>query len=720
MSICQNPKRGASFRSALLVSALTVSTGASFANELAEEKREDTITVYGTSNPIPVFEYPGQVSVIDREAIDTFAPSSPSDMLRDVPGVDFAGGPRRTGEAPSIRGLSGENVLILLDGARQSFISAHDGRFFLDPEIIGTAEVVRGPASALYGSGAVGGVLAFETVDAADLLRDGETWGARLRGGYQSVNEEGFGTLTAFGEHQGLDVLASFGLRQSSDISLGSGADLPSDDEIETGLVKFGYTFTDAFSADVSWQRFANSAIEPNNGQGTLGTGDELLDRDVDKDITSELWRTGLNFDPSSDLIDANLTVYQSTSSVDEFDPTTGRTTIREIETTGLSLRNAARFRLGDIAATFTLGGDWYEDEQTGTDTDSEGGERAGVPDGGSEFMGVFVQLEAEIDRPLGLPGSLTLIPSVRYDEFESQADLDADASQDDAISPRFAASYGPTPWFRIFGSYSEGFRAPSINELYLDGVHFSVPHPSLFDPAMGQFVFVSNNFVPNADLEPESSETIEFGAGVDFRDTLSDGDRLQGKISYYQSDVEDLINLTVDFAYDATCFAPPNYFPCTAGTTNSANVDSAELEGVEAEFAYDADRFYGRLTYASIDGTDNATGEDVGALTPDRLALDFGVKATEWNLRFGARLQIAGEFERRSLDAEGALVVAEERDGYTVMDLYTTWRPGFAEDLRFDIGVDNIFEEDYERVFAGVSEPGRNFKIAASYQFGG
>ena len=705
-------------RTTLFLSAFALSTGQANA-EGEDEKREDAITVYGTSNPIAVIDYPGQVTVIDREAIDTFSPSSPSDLLRDVPGVDFAGGPRRTGEAPSIRGLSGENVLILLDGARQSFISAHDGRFFLDPEIIGTAEVVRGPASALYGSGAVGGVLAFETLDAEDLLRDGEHWGARIRGGYQSVNEESFGTLTAFGQNAGLDVIASFGLRQSGDIELGSGADLPSDDEIETGLVKLGYSFNEAFSADVSWQRFANSAIEPNNGQGTLGTGDALLDRNVDKDIESEIWRTGLNFNPATDLIDTQFTYYQSTSSVDEFDPTTDRTTIREIETTGLSLRNASRFTIGGVQSTFTLGGDWYEDEQTGSDTTSIDGARAGVPNGSSEFMGVFAQLEAEIDRPFGLPGNLILIPSVRFDEFESTAALDAEDSKDDEVSPRFAASYGPVEWLRIFGSYSQGFRAPSINELYLDGVHFSVPHPTLFNPAMGQFVFVSNNFVPNSALKPESSETVEFGVGVDFSDAFVGGDRFQGKVSYYQSDVEDLINLTVNFAYDPTCFAPPGFFPCSAGTTNSANVDSAELEGIEAEFAYDADRFYGRATFATIEGTDNATDEDVGALTPDRFALDLGVKVPEWNARFGTRIQIAGEFERQALNSDGVLTVTEERDGYTALDLYASWSPGFAEGLRFDVGVENVFEEDYERVFAGVSEPGRNFKIAASYQLG-
>jgi len=186
----------------------------------------DVITVYGTSNPLPAFDYPGQVSVITRDDIDTFAPSAMSDLLRDIPGLEFSGGPRRTGESPALRGLGGENVLILLDGARQSFISAHDGRFFIDPGLLRSAEVVRGPASALYGSGAVGGVLAFETIDAADLLDDGETAGVRFRVGYQGVNEESVASVTSFTRQGNLDAVISFGVRNSGDIALGSGAEI--------------------------------------------------------------------------------------------------------------------------------------------------------------------------------------------------------------------------------------------------------------------------------------------------------------------------------------------------------------------------------------------------------------------------------------------------------------------------------------------------------------
>lgn len=709
-------------RSCLLLSAAAFAFAAlpALAEEAPEEaeQREETVTVYGTSNPLPVFDYPGQVTVISRDTLELIQPSAMSDLLRDVPGLQFSGGPRRTGETPSIRGLGRENVLVLLDGARQSFSSAHDGSFFLDPELVRTAEVVRGPASALYGSGAVGGVLAFETVNAADLLREGESFGGRLRTAYQSVNEEWLGSATVYGRSGNLDALAGLGFRQSGDIALGSDIDLPSDDEITTGIIKLGYQFTDALSGEVAWQKFINNAVEPNNGQGTLGTGDATLDRDVDKDISSELWRGAVRYNPSSDLIDAKLTVYQSTTGVDEFDATVPRTTLREIETTGVSLRNASRFLLGPVETTLTVGGDWYEDSQTGTDSTAAGGVRGGVPNGSAEFAGIFIQAEAEVERPFGLPGRVIVIPGIRHDSFESSSDLSPDKASDDKLSPRLGASYAPVEWLRLYASYAEGFRAPSINELYLDGVHFSVPHPTLFNPSLGRFVFVNNNFVPNADLKPESSETVEVGFGLDFRNVLTREDRFQGKLSYFESDVSDLINLTVDFSYDPTCFAGPSFFPCTAGTTNSANIAGASLEGWEAEAFYDAPLWFARATLSTIEGTDTATGEDLGTLTPDRLTLDTGIKLSSWNARIGTRIQVTDEFERRALSG-GSLTVAERRAGYVVLDLYGSWRPQFAPNLRIDAGVDNLLDHDYDRVFEGVSEPGRNFKIALSWQFG-
>lgn len=698
--------------------------GSESVQEQSDEQIE-TMTVYGTTNPLPVFDYPGHVTVVDRDELEARAPSSIADALRDVPGLDFRGGPRRTGELPAIRGLTGENVLVLLDGARQNFISAHDGRFFVDPELVGRVEVLRGGASALYGSGAVGGVLAMTSVAASDLS-DGP-WGFRFRAGYQSVNDESLGSATAFASLGGFDGIASFGIRQSGDISLGSGIDLPSDDEIDTALVKGRKALSEALSVDFSWQRFGNKAIEPNNGQGTLGTGNDLLDREVDKDIDSNTYKAGLAYYPlDNDWLALDMTAYVSNTDVGEFDPTVPRTTVREIDTVGFNLRNASRIVLGGVDTTLTVGADWYRDEQNGADNRTAHGNRDGVPDAESEFTGVYGQLEALIDTSVG---RFLLIPGVRYDRFDnSSGAVGADSNEDQAVSSRFSASFSPSSldWLNFFGIYSEAFRAPSVNELYLTGVHFSVPHPVLFNPRRGSFVFASNNFMSNAALVPEQTETFEFGFGLDFSSILAEGDRAQVKLSRFDTEADDLIGISVIARPDPLCFAPPFFQPCTFGTTESANINQAELSGWEAELSYRAARLYARLAFASIEGSDTATGEDLGSLTPDRVALDVGVNLRKADARLGLRWQFADDFKRHAvgadnidgLTASGGLVVAEERDGYSVVDLYATWRPRIAQQrLRIDLGIDNLTNEDYERVFQNVSEPGRNYKLAVSWQ---
>ena len=158
-----------------------------------------TMSVTATRNPTDAFEYPGMVTVIGREELETYQASTPDDVLQFVPGVEFVGGPRRTGESPTIRGFSGPDVIILIDGARQNFNSGHNGSFYLDPSVLREIEVLRGPASSLYGSGGTGGVIEFRTINAADFLKPGETAGFVVGTGYQTVNREIMGTTTVFG-----------------------------------------------------------------------------------------------------------------------------------------------------------------------------------------------------------------------------------------------------------------------------------------------------------------------------------------------------------------------------------------------------------------------------------------------------------------------------------------------------------------------------------------
>ncbi len=303
----------------------------------------DTISVTATRNPIKAFEYPGMVSVIGREGIQTRQPSTPDDILKFVPNVEFTGGPRRTGETPSIRGFSGPDVIVMFDGARQNFGSAHDGRFFIDPSLLKSVEVLRGPASSLYGSGGTGGIIEFRTMGAADFLAPGETVGATISGGYQTVNRERLGTLTGYARPvDGLDFVGSVTKRDSGSIELGDGNELTNtDDNIIAGFAKAGFKFADHHLIEGLFISFNNDAEEPNNGQGA-GESDS-----VDKDIRSNTFRAAYSYNNSADnLFDLDLVTYYTDFQADELRLDVlgvgpiGELLKRDVNTTGVRLDN--------------------------------------------------------------------------------------------------------------------------------------------------------------------------------------------------------------------------------------------------------------------------------------------------------------------------------------------------------------------------------------------
>ncbi len=115
------------------------------------------------------------------------------------PGVSF----QERGDDPAtvinIRGLQDfGRVAVVVDGARQNYQrTGHNanGSFFLDPELIGGVDVVRGPTANIYGSGAIGGVVSFRTKDIDDVVRPGERWGVDMSGSYGSNKDRGMASV---------------------------------------------------------------------------------------------------------------------------------------------------------------------------------------------------------------------------------------------------------------------------------------------------------------------------------------------------------------------------------------------------------------------------------------------------------------------------------------------------------------------------------------------
>jgi hemoglobin/transferrin/lactoferrin receptor protein len=622
----------------------------------------DPITVYATLSPIESFDYPGQVSVIDSERLVSLQPSSIGDVLQGVPGVTVDGGPRRSGQVPAIRGFTDEDVLLLVDGVRQSFVSGHDGRLFIDPSLLKQAEVVRGPISSLYGSGALGGVIALTTVDAKDFLDPGETAGVQVRTGFQSANEEFFITTTAFTRSKDgrFDIVGSLTYRDTGDIELGNGVTLPDDHEIASGMLKGTVELSPGLSLSTSWIRYRDDAVTPENPQGNRIPGipddDGLIPVDVFRKVQSDTVQATLAYKPDGNpYVDGKIQTYWTRTEVEKDEVDTTRIVSREVETIGIKADNRSRFDLSDnTKLTLTYGAEIYRDEQVGKDNTTANGLWPGVPGATANFAGVFTQAEFKFLSPAGLPGELTVLPGVRFDSFSSDTDGFA-SNEDTAVSPKLGLSYKPVGWLNLFGNYGEAFRAPSFNELYADGVHFPL--------GPGR----NNVFIANPDLKPQDGATIEGGIGLEFKDVASAGDSFRVKGSYWKSKVENFIDIEVLGFSDGGCFDP---FPSTPCTSQFYNVGHAELDGFELEARYDNGRFYGIATYATIDGRDLDNGAFLGILQPNKFYLDLGVKFPEYWTRVGTRLTWAGDFTKVD-DA------SEARDSYNTVGLYASIEPG-------------------------------------------
>jgi hemoglobin/transferrin/lactoferrin receptor protein len=164
----------------------------------------DEITVSATRIAQPVADVPASVSVLRLN--DLLNPvANLRDLARGEPGVSVPAAFGATGNAPrnfpaarsvNIRGLDGNRVLIQVDGVRQpeqfTFGNAQlIGRDYFEPSLYRTAEILKGSASALYGSDAVGGVLSFLSPAPTALLAGAKRdWLGGVSSTYASATRE--------------------------------------------------------------------------------------------------------------------------------------------------------------------------------------------------------------------------------------------------------------------------------------------------------------------------------------------------------------------------------------------------------------------------------------------------------------------------------------------------------------------------------------------------
>jgi hemoglobin/transferrin/lactoferrin receptor protein len=297
----------------------------------------DTITVAASKTEERAIDALAPVSVVTLEQIQGLQPKRLADIFYNVPGVSFQDRGDDPATAINIRGLQDfGRVAVVVDGARQNYQrTGHNanGSFFLDPELVGGVEIVRGPTANIYGSGAIGGVVSFRTKDIQDVVRPGERWGVDLTGSYGTNRNRGLGSV--FGGvrvNPDVDVFGGAVYRTQDNYKDGNGTEIGNTgNEIAGGLFKL--TVRPAAGHEIKFggvfQDYKYSIGQQNRGPTTTLAplaaiaGSSVYASDAKNYTGTITWKYSR---PDDMLFDWNATVYGNRTDNDQIKTYNNRT----------------------------------------------------------------------------------------------------------------------------------------------------------------------------------------------------------------------------------------------------------------------------------------------------------------------------------------------------------------------------------------------------------
>lgn len=660
----------------------------------------DTINVTATKTEEKAIDALGPVTTVTAQDIKRFQSGTIADAMRSVPGVNFQESLNDPGQSVNIRGLQDfGRVNVLVDGARQNYqISGHNanGAFYLDPEFVSQIDVVRGPISNIYGSGAIGGVVAFRTKDVDDVLKPDEKYGVLQRMGIGTNGQHFFNsTAAAFRISPNVEAFGQFVYRSSSAYRDGAGVKVnDTGNELVGGLGKIRIRPAEGHEITLSGMKqgyqFANS--------GTSTTGSRFWD-----DVKTDTYTIGYRFTPTGNpLVDLSAKgYYTQTNNVQTLiQPTTtyyalkaypGSKLSDKIRTRGFDINNTSRFSTWVFDHTLTVGGDSSWDRVNTVDY-AGGYVSALTPSGDRRLSGAFVQDEIRFDRWARVLGAL------RYDNYALSGG--SYSSSGGRLSPKIIAGISPLQGFEIYGSYSEGYRAPAITETLIAGAH---PFPAF-------------NILPNPTLKPEVAHNLEAGVNIKYDDVLTPGDKLRGKFNVFQNQISNFIDMTqtgtaylVPFipGYPVSTCATRPYLCFSIQSYQYQNVANARISGFEGEAAYDWRWGFVSVSGTSITGFNVATGVPLNSVYPSRLSSTLGFRFLNDSLTVGGRYTYV---------ARSPTTVTTPSKSYGLVDLFANYE--FDENIRADVALSNIFNRTYTQYLSLLPSAGFTAKFAVSVRF--
>lgn len=616
-------------------------------------------------------------SVVSREQLDQqYQADRASDILRTIPGVTTQDRSKDTAESINIRGLQDfGRVNVLIEGARQNFQKSDhgaNGQFYIEPEMLKKVEVTRGPTATIYGSGAIGGVVAFELLDADDILRPGEYMAARSRTRYSTNGVSWLESGTGAVKVGNFDMVVQGNGRWVNDYEDGAGRKVPnSADETHSYLGKARWRPAAGHQITTSIVDYRSSFIDSVNSNAT-GTR-------LDTDVENRQYTLGYTFArPDTPLVDFSGKVYHVETSLDQLrlsGSATGTRRTFAIETDGIDVNNTSRFNFGQTKIAFTYGGDAFEDRVKNSDPGGNGDEL--TPSGRRNVQGAFLQSHVTFFD------MFDIIAAMRYDSYELEGGKTH--LEGDRVSPKITAGVTPIRGITFFATYAEGYRAPAVTETLISGAH---PPPAAFP------------LLPNPNLLPEVAHNIEGGINLKYNKIFSERDAFRAKLVAFQNKVDDYIDgVTI---LDGT---PPLGF-----RFQYQNIANAKLEGLELEAIYDARFWFLGFSAAHIRGTNEDTGAPLLTIPADQIVVTAGIRALNEKLIAGARARFVDDHHRVPTGATPA-------DAFTVVDLFTQYEVNNSITLNFN--VDNLFDANYIQYRDQSFSPGLNAKFTLTMRLG-
>ncbi len=671
----------------------------------------DTVVVVASRVPEPLVQVVSSVSVIERQDMERRLDQDIGDLTRYLPGVRVDADSNRFGrQGFVIRGLGGNRVRVEIDGvplpdafAVGQFASA--GRDLVDLEAIERVEFLRGPASTLYGSDALAGIVAFRTRDPQDLLARGTddsvfglrgAWAGRdnsrlLGASWAGGAEDGWQGMVLAARREGQEtensawreedranpaeyarnaVLAKF-VREAGAFGRWSlvldhsrGRQETEVDSLEFGPGRFATTY--ALDADDSSRRDRLSLAAEWDAPLPWLDHLELMVYGQDSDIRQDSLQFRLpdNATPFESLRWRRFEFNQRERGLDlvgvsegEFAGAAHRQVFGlELERTDYSgLRDGIETNLATGAVRTVILGERFPVRD--------------FPHSRATRIGAFWQDEIDFGR-------FALLPGLRWERYRLDARPDALFREDypeletvdvgeSNLTPRLGLRFEASARASLFLQYARGFRAPPFSDV---NIGLSLPT-------------FNYEVRPNPALRAETSRGLE--AGLRWQ-----GEALQGTLSVYDNRYRDLIesraNLGIDPDSGALVF-------------QSVNRDRARIRGVEAEFVFDGgalrpalDGWSLRGAFAAARGDDTVRDRPLNSIDPARatLGLRYEAPLADWG---GELLAHGARRKTRVDDSAGALFAPP---GYVSLDalVWLEPRPG----LRVNLGLYNLLDRAY------------------------